>query len=132
MGIGENIKKFRQAYNMEQKDLADRLHVSSKTISSWECGRTEPKMGMIEDLADVFRVSKTDIIEGKVYQSFDTAEEFELYWHESSGGLHPITLTDKEHSLIIKYRAVPEEDKKAIDRLLEYATRITMMQKEDK
>lgn len=64
MNIGENIRLLRQAHKMEQRDLADRLHISDKTISSWECGRTEPKMGMIEEMAEIFGISKCEIIEG--------------------------------------------------------------------
>ena len=64
MNIGENIKYYRMLNNMEQKELAERLHLSNKTISSWECGRTEPNIGMIESLADVFGVSKSNLIDG--------------------------------------------------------------------
>ena len=48
--ISENIKRVRTEKHMDQKDLADKLNVSNKTVSSWECGRTEPRMGMIEKL----------------------------------------------------------------------------------
>jgi len=64
MNIGENIRLLRQAHKMEQRDLADRLHISDKTVSSWECGRTEPKMGMIEEMAVIFGISKCEIIDG--------------------------------------------------------------------
>lgn len=106
MGIGENIKRFRQAFNMEQKDLADKLHISDKTVSSWECGRTEPKMGMIEDIAEAFGVTKTDLIEGKIYQSFDTPNEFLLKWRSLGGGKAPLDLTDEEYDLILEIRSV--------------------------
>ena len=122
MGIGENIKKFRLAYNMEQKELADKLHVSSKTVSSWECGRTEPKMGMIEDLAVVFGVSKTDIIEGIVYQGFDTSEEFRKTWHNLGGG-GALELTSEERGIIIHYRAADEIDKRSVLRILGLETK---------
>lgn len=60
--IGENIKLYRKLRNYDQKALADVLDVSDKTISSWECGRTEPKMGMIEKLADALSISKAHLI----------------------------------------------------------------------
>ena len=74
MNIAENIKKFRLSMKMEQQDLADRLHISNKTVSSWECGRTEPKMGMIEAMAEIFGCSKTDLIDGLGNQD-DTEQE---------------------------------------------------------
>ena len=33
--ISENIKRVRIEKHMEQKDLADKLNVSNKTVSSW-------------------------------------------------------------------------------------------------
>ena len=118
MGIGENIKRFRQAFNMEQKDLADKLHISDKTVSSWECGRTEPKMGMSEDIAEAFGITKTDLIEGKIYQSFDTPNDFLRKWRELGGGKTPLDLTDEEYDLILDIRSV--SDDKFIKRMRAY------------
>lgn len=61
--ISENIKRLRLKADMEQIELADRLGVSNKTISSWECGRTEPRMGMIEKMCKVLNCSKSDIVD---------------------------------------------------------------------
>ena len=36
--IGKFIAKTRKAQNMTQKQLADVLSISDKTISKWECG----------------------------------------------------------------------------------------------
>ena len=69
MGIGENIKKLRKQHNMEQKDLAKKLNISDKTVSSWERDRTEPKIGMIEKMCEVFDCEKTEIIGGELSSS---------------------------------------------------------------
>ncbi len=66
MSIAENIRVMRISNNMEQKELARLLEVSNKTVSSWECGRTEPKIGMIEKMAEIFGCSKTDLIEQSI------------------------------------------------------------------
>lgn len=60
--IGNNIKRIRTARGMRQSDMADKLNVSSKTVSSWEVNRTEPNMGMIEQIAKVLNCSKSDLI----------------------------------------------------------------------
>lgn len=60
--IGDNIKNLRRARGLRQSDMADKLDVSSKTISSWEVNRTEPNMGMIEKLAEILNCSKADLI----------------------------------------------------------------------
>lgn len=64
MGIGKNIKMIRTHVGMDQKELADRLQVSNKTVSSWECERTNPKMGNIERMSQIFNCSKTDLLDG--------------------------------------------------------------------
>ena len=63
MKIGKNIKTIRISQNMEQKDLAEKLHLSNKTISSWECDRTEPNIGMLEDIAEALNVTTVELIE---------------------------------------------------------------------
>ena len=63
MKIGKNIKSIRILQNMEQKDLAEKLHLSNKTISSWECDRTEPNIGMLEDIAEALNVTTAELIE---------------------------------------------------------------------
>lgn len=64
MNLADNIKKMRRIKNMKQSDLSERLHVSNKTVSSWECGRTEPRMGMIEKMCEVFQCGKNELIDG--------------------------------------------------------------------
>ena len=62
MSIGKNIKALREKKGWTQAELATRLGVSDKTVSSWEIDRTEPKMGKVEALALVLGCLKTDII----------------------------------------------------------------------
>jgi len=62
MSIGERIRNIREIRGLTQAELADRLGVSSKTVSSWEVNRTEPKMGMIENVCAILNCRKTDII----------------------------------------------------------------------
>lgn len=96
--IGDNIRKYRQGLSMEQSELAERLHISNKTVSSWECGRTEPRMGMIESMCKVFGCQKTDLIDGGQTER----PEMELW---------------------IKYRNADEDTRRMVDRLLAYAER---------
>lgn len=64
IGIGKNIEILRKKNNLKQSELGAKLHVTNKTISSWENGRTEPNIGMIEKMCSIFNCSKTDIIDG--------------------------------------------------------------------
>lgn len=60
--IGDNIRKLREEMGISQADLAKKLSISDKTVSSWEVGRTEPKMSMIENLCVALRCQITDIV----------------------------------------------------------------------
>lgn len=64
MKIGKNIKAIRVSQKIEQKELANRLHISNKTVSSWECDRTEPNIGMFEKIAEALNVTKMELLEG--------------------------------------------------------------------
>ena len=58
------IKMLRENKNISQEELGNVLGVSDKTISSWEINRTEPKMGIVQLLADYFGVSTDYLIKG--------------------------------------------------------------------
>ena len=42
MFIGEIILQRRKELNMTQKELAEKLNVTDRTISRWECGVSLP------------------------------------------------------------------------------------------
>lgn len=65
-GIGTTIKMLRENKNISQEELGKIVGVSDKTISSWEINRTEPKMGIIQLLADYFGVSTDYLIKGNL------------------------------------------------------------------
>lgn len=62
MNIGNNIKKLREREGLTQLDLANRIGVSDKTVSSWEINRTEPKMATVDKICSALHCKKTDII----------------------------------------------------------------------
>ena len=64
MGIGKNIERLRKLNKMTQSELGEKLHVSNKAVSSWEKDRTEPNIGMIEAMCEIFKCQKTDLIDG--------------------------------------------------------------------
>lgn len=66
--ISKNIKKLRTAANITQQDLADRLNVTRQAVSSWENGKNQPDIQMLELLAKEFGVSLEEIIYGTQQQ----------------------------------------------------------------
>ena len=102
MNLAENIKKLRKQHNMEQKDLAQLLHISDKTVSSWERGRTEPKMGMIEKMCEIFHCEKSELIDGNVTTSDESIIEL---------ATRIVELTPDKRTHLIKYLEFIEKGK---------------------
>ena len=69
MKINEVIFKRRKELKMTQKDLADKLNVTDKTVSRWENGTTLPDVEMLKTIAEVLEL---DIME--FYKDVDTKE----------------------------------------------------------
>lgn len=57
MKIGEKLKEGRMRKEMTQEDVAEVLHVSRSTISSWEVNRTYPDLEMLVALSDLYDIS---------------------------------------------------------------------------
>jgi len=57
MNFADNLKNVRHQQGMTQADVATELHVSRKTISSWENGRTYPDILTLVKLGDIYQIS---------------------------------------------------------------------------
>ena len=53
-GLITKIKRYRDKYNMTQKELADRVHVRRETIVRLEQGNYNPSLKLAADIAKVF------------------------------------------------------------------------------
>ncbi|SLM86966.1 helix-turn-helix domain-containing protein [Vagococcus fluvialis] len=62
MKIGEKIKSLRQSNNLTQKELAEKLNVSSQAISNWEREKGYPDIANIIQLSDLFSISLDTLI----------------------------------------------------------------------
>jgi len=57
MKFADNLKVVRKQKQMTQADVATKLHVSRKTISSWENERSYPDIGMLVKISEVYTLS---------------------------------------------------------------------------
>lgn len=64
MNLGSRISELRKEKKITQKQLADKLFVTDKTISSWESDRTEPGLEMLIKLSEVLDCSVGYLIFG--------------------------------------------------------------------
>ncbi len=63
--IGSFIAALRRAKGMTQKELAELLHVSDKTVSRWEVGDGTPDLALIPVLAEIFGVTCDELLRGE-------------------------------------------------------------------
>lgn len=62
MDFAKNLRMIRQARGLTQKELGDQLLVTKTTIYNWERGSREPRLSLLEDIADVLKVSVKDLL----------------------------------------------------------------------
>lgn len=55
--IGNKISEKRKEKGWTQRELADKLCVSDKNVSKWECGRSVPDIFYLKKLSELFSVS---------------------------------------------------------------------------
>lgn len=63
--IGKFIISLRTEHNLTQKDLAEKLSVTSQAVSKWENGRGIPDVLILKQLSEIFGVDISDILEGE-------------------------------------------------------------------
>lgn len=61
---GNTIKELREKKHYTQKQLADRLSVSDKTISKWETQKGLPDITLLEPLAKELDISVAELLSG--------------------------------------------------------------------
>ncbi|RSU09692.1 hypothetical protein CBF29_10970 [Vagococcus elongatus] len=66
MNIGESIKINRKKLSLTQDELAEKIHVSRQTISSWENLKSLPDITSLILLSDVYEVSLDELIKGDI------------------------------------------------------------------
>ena len=64
MNLGSRIARLRKEKGITQQQLADRIYVADKTISSWESNRTEPNLEMIIKISEILEGSAGYLIYG--------------------------------------------------------------------
>ena len=62
--IGKFISKERKNKELTQKELADKLNISEKTISKWECGKGLPEVSLMQALCKELDISVNELLNG--------------------------------------------------------------------
>lgn len=72
--IGEFIAILRKSNGYTQQEVADRLGVSNKTVSSWETGASCPDIAMLPAIAELFGVTCDELLRGERIAAGENAE----------------------------------------------------------
>lgn len=75
--IGKFIAKIRKEQNLTQRQLADMLFISDKTISKWECGKGLPEVSLMLPLCDILNITVNDLLSGKRVSEADYQKKAE-------------------------------------------------------
>jgi DNA-binding XRE family transcriptional regulator len=62
---GPAIKQLRENRNMTQAELADKIGVSSKTVSKWETAKGLPDISLLQPLAQALGISIIELMNGQ-------------------------------------------------------------------
>lgn len=91
MNLSDKLKRCRIEEGMTQLQVADRLHVSRKTVSGWENDRSTPDKNCLIDLSNLYKVPIDSLLrdEEQLSPQTETSRKKEerliklLYWMNS-------------------------------------------------
>ena len=78
IAIGKFIAEKRKAKNLTQLQLAERLYVTDRAVSKWECGRCLPNSSIMLELCEVLGISVNELLAGKELEMENYSKQAEL------------------------------------------------------
>jgi transcriptional regulator with XRE-family HTH domain len=63
--IGKFIAELRREMGLTQRELAEKLSVSDKTVSKWECGKGLPEVSLMLPLCEVLGITVNELLSGE-------------------------------------------------------------------
>lgn len=77
ISIGKFIAESRKSRNLTQRQLADALSISDKTISKWECGKGLPEVSLMLPLCAALDITVNDLLSGERVSLIDYPKKAE-------------------------------------------------------
>lgn len=63
--IGRFIAEMRKQHNMTQREFADALGISDKTVSKWECGNGMPDLSLMQPICEILEINLNELFSGE-------------------------------------------------------------------
>lgn len=76
--IGNYIQQKRKEKNLTQEQFAEKLGVSNKTISKWECGKALPNYLFIEKICEILEISTSELFSGEDNSNLNEKQMIEM------------------------------------------------------
>ena len=113
MDFAERLIQYREAHNLTQEALAERLGISRRMLYKYEAGISVPRASTLKRICDELRIS-SDAMLGEETQQLDPQQEIDRVVHDVSalfaGGVLPEE--DKDLSDDPQYQELLEQLKK--------------------
>ena len=105
--IGKNVKRLREERNWSQEELATKLGVTDRAVSSWEHGRAYPRMAMLDKMCEVFGCRTQDLTH--------EYSEVRAMVHEIEKSAKEDTASDSNEFIVLNlYRRLSPENQQKI------------------
>ena len=75
--IGKFIAESRKSKGLTQRQLADALSISDKTVSKWECGKWLPEVSLMLPLCAALEITVNDLLSGEKVSSMEYQKKAE-------------------------------------------------------
>ncbi len=75
--IGKFIAECRKNEGFLQKDIAERLGISEKTVSKWECGKGLPEVVYMEPLCRILHITVNELLAGEKLHIMELMESLD-------------------------------------------------------
>lgn len=75
--IGRFIAMMRKQHNLTQREFADILGISDKTVSKWECGKGMPELSFMQPMCKILKISLNELFSGEKLTDTDYKKKAE-------------------------------------------------------
>lgn len=75
--IGQFISGRRRAKGLTQAELAEKLGITDRAVSKWECGKSLPDASIMLELCALLQITVNDLLSGEVISMENYNEEME-------------------------------------------------------
>ena len=75
--IGSFISEMRKQHNMTQREFADILGISDKTVSKWECGNGMPELSLMQPICEILEINLNELFSGEKLTDADYKKKAE-------------------------------------------------------